>query len=84
MILETVEETRDFSFEAQDDLNSGALDKIIEANPDIEVVELTAEERETFREASQSAYQEYIDTVGEDGEAILNKLIEEIAEMEGN
>lgn len=84
MILETVEETRDFSFEAQDDLNSGALDKIIEANPDIEVVELTAEEREAFREASQSAYQEYIDTVGEDGEAILNKLIEEIAEMEGN
>lgn len=84
MILETVEETRDFSFQAQADLNDGALEKIIEANPDIEVVELTAEEREAFREASQAAYQEYIDTVGEDGEAILNKLIEEIAAMEGN
>lgn len=82
MILETVEETRDFSFKAQDDLNSGALDTIVEANPDIEVVELTVEEREAFREASQAAHQEYINTVGEDGEAILKQLKEEIAAME--
>lgn len=82
MILETIEETREFSFQAQDDLNGGALDKIIEDNPDIEVVELTTEEREAFREASETAYQEYIKTVGADGEAILNALIEEVAAME--
>src|SRR5699024_476847 len=82
LILDTVEETRDFSFETQADLNGGALDKIIEDNPHIEVAELTDEEREEFREASQMAHQEYIDTVGSDGETILNQLKDEIKALE--
>lgn len=81
IILETVEETRDFSFEAQAELNGGALEKI-EAASDIEVVTLTDEEREMFKEASQSAYQVYKDTVGEKGAAILDKLMEEVKAIE--
>jgi len=81
MILETVEETRDFSFKAQEELNGAALDKI-KASTDIEVVYLTEDEREMFKEASKAAYDVYVKTVGKDGEAILNKLREEIAAVE--
>ncbi|NYB75868.1 DctP family TRAP transporter solute-binding subunit [Sedimentibacter hydroxybenzoicus DSM 7310] len=81
MILETVEETRDFSFQAQADLNGGALDKI-KAASDIEIVTLTQEERELFKEASKSAYDVYKNMVGAKGAAILDKLMAEIAEIE--
>ncbi|HSH35892.1 DctP family TRAP transporter solute-binding subunit [Schnuerera sp.] len=81
MILDTADELVDFSFEVQEELNGGALDKIVESS-DIEVVHLTEEEREMFREASQTAYEKYVEMVGSDGEAILNKLIEEIKEVE--
>lgn len=81
MILETVEEARDFSFQAQAELNGGALDKITAAS-DIEVVHLTEAEREQFKEAAKSAYDVYKNMVGEKGAAILDKLMEEIAEIE--
>jgi TRAP-type C4-dicarboxylate transport system substrate-binding protein len=81
MILETVEETRDFSFQAQADLNGGALDKIT-ATTDVEVVYLTEEERAQFKEASKAAYQVYKNMVGEKGSAILDKLMEEVAAIE--
>ncbi len=81
MILETVEETRDYSFKVQEDLNSAALDKIKSAS-DIEIVTLTESEREMFKEASKAAYDVYVNTVGKDGEAILNKLMEEVAAVE--
>jgi len=82
MILDTVEELRDESFQIQADLNGGALEKI-EAASDITVVELTEEEREMFREAAQPAYDKYVETVGADGEEILNLLKQEVAELEG-
>lgn len=81
IVLETVEELQDFSFEAQAELNGGALDKITQKS-NIEVVKLTEEERELFRKASKSAYDRYVRMVGADGEAILNKLMEEVAEIE--
>lgn len=81
MILETVEEARDFSFQAQAELNGGALDKIT-AVSNIEVVHLTETERQQFKGAAQSAYDVYRNMVGEKGAAILDKLMEEIAEIE--
>lgn len=81
MILDTVEETRDFSFQAQADLNGDALDKITAAS-DIEVVTLTEEERAQFKEAAMSAYDVYKSMVGDKGAAILDKLMEEVAVIE--
>lgn len=81
IILETVEELQEFSFDTQAELNGGALEKI-KAASDIEAVTLTKEEREQFKEASQSAYQKYVDMAGPDGEAILNKLMEEVTQLE--
>ena len=82
MILDTVEELRDFSFEAQAELNGGALEKIKEATPDVEIVELTEEERAAFKEASRPAYEKYVEMVGADGEEILNLLMKEVEEIE--
>ncbi|MDK9709903.1 DctP family TRAP transporter solute-binding subunit [Acidaminobacter sp.] len=80
MVLDTIDELRPYSFEIQADLNGAALDKIKEAS-DIEIVELTPEQREAFQAASAAAYDRYAAVVGADGKAILDKLIEEVAEM---
>ncbi len=81
IILDTVEELRDFSFEAQEELNGGALEKIKEATPDVEIVELTDEERELFKEASKPAYEKYVEMVGADGKEILELLMKEVEEF---
>ncbi len=81
MILETVDEIRDYSFEIQAELNGAALDKIRAAS-DIPIVELTAEERAAFREASKKAYDRYAEMVGADGKKILDTLIEEVKAIE--
>lgn len=82
MILETVEETRDYSFKVQEELNGGSLDKI-DAASDIEIVKLTEAERAQFKEASKAAYTAYDNMVGEKGAAILDKLMDEVAVIEG-
>lgn len=81
MILETIEEIRDYSFEVQGDLNGSALGKI-EEKSNIEIVELTTEEREVFRAASKEAYDKYVEMVGAAGKEILEKLIEEVEVVE--
>ncbi|AOT68703.1 TRAP transporter substrate-binding protein [Geosporobacter ferrireducens] len=81
MIMETVDEIRDYSFDVQADLNGNALDKIREKS-NIEIVELTTAEREAFREASKAAYDKYVSMVGAAGKEILEKLIEEVKAIE--
>ncbi|AOY75274.1 C4-dicarboxylate ABC transporter [Clostridium formicaceticum] len=81
MVLETVEELRDYSFEIQEELNGGALDRI-KAQSNIEIVELTDGEREVFRAASKSAYDKYVEMVGAGGKEILETLLEEVKEIE--
>lgn len=81
MILETIDEIRDFSFEVQANLNGKALEKI-KQNSNIPIIELTKEEKDAFREASKSAYNEYVKMVGGDAQKILDTLIEEVKIIE--
>lgn len=81
IVLDTVDELRDYSAELQADLNGSALEKI-KSDSDINVSELTDEERQQFKEASKSARQVYIDMVGEKGEEILAQLEEEVAALQ--
>lgn len=83
IILDTVEEMRPESLKIQDELNGGALAKIEEVS-DIEVVRLTAEERELFKAAAQPAYDKYLEIGGAGAEEILTLLQEEVAALEGN
>ena len=81
IILEAAEEMIPRSFEIQEEINGGALEKIQQVS-DIEVIQLTDEEREAFREKALAAYDVYEDVVGADGKAILEKLREEVAQIE--
>lgn len=83
IILETIDEMYPRSFEIQEELNGAAVDKMTEANPDLIVESLTDAEREAYAELAKSAYSVYGTTVGADGQAILDKLLEEIAAIQG-
>jgi tripartite ATP-independent transporter DctP family solute receptor len=81
IILDTIDEMRPRSFEIQQELNDAALDKI-KASSDIKIEKLTDEEREAFKEKAMTAYDKYKDIVGDDGAQILDKLREEVADVE--
>lgn len=75
-ILEEVMEILRVS-DIEQQVNGGALEKI-KKKSDIEIVTITEEERESYREEAQKAYIKYGEFVGKDGVDILNKLIEEV------
>jgi len=81
IIDESIQEMIPRSFEIQEKLNGEALDKI-KAASDIKIEQLTEEERAAFKEKAKAAYDRYAKIVGSDGEAILNKLMAEVAEIE--
>lgn len=81
MVLDTIDELRDDSFAIQAELNGAALDKI-KGKSDIKIVQLTKEEREAFRGASKSAYDEYVKMVGGKGKEILEQLQAEVKVIE--
>ncbi len=64
-------------------LNTDRLD-IITDNSDIQLVELTAEEREAFRERSLPVRDTFVEMVGDRGERLLNLLLELVEEHEGS
>ncbi|MCQ4726648.1 DctP family TRAP transporter solute-binding subunit [Anaerotignum faecicola] len=78
IVLDCIDEMVPRSFEIQEELNGGALDLILEES-DIQVVDLTEEERAAFKEKALTAYDKYKELVGQDGAAILDKLLEEVA-----
>lgn len=82
IILETIDDMIGRSFEIQEELNGGSLEKIVAAS-DIKVEQLTDEERAAFKEKAMGAYDVYKNMVGADGAAILDKLMEEVAAIEG-
>ncbi|MBM7097037.1 TRAP transporter substrate-binding protein DctP [Bacillus sp. H-16] len=82
---ETVDEMRPAAQEMQLEMNEELLTAIEEddANP-TEIYTLSEEERNAFRELAIPMQDYFRDDVGEDGAAILDKLLEEIEEAEGN
>lgn len=83
IVLETIDEMYPRSFEIQEELNGAAVEKMTAANPDLIVESLTDAERDAYAELAKKAYDVYGNTVGADGQAILDKLLEEIAAIEG-
>lgn len=79
---EAREELVDYIYEKQSEFNEERLEQIRE-NSDIEIVELTDEERQVFREASMGVRDIYLEDAGERGEEILNTILEMVEEAEG-
>lgn len=82
IILESIDEMSERSFEIQEELNGKAIDEMQQLNPNLIVETLTDEEREEYAELAKKAYDVYGDVVGEDGKAILTKLLDEIEAIE--
>ena len=76
MVLEIVPELNDYIFDFQAQLNQERLD-IIASSGNIEIIELTDEEREVFREAAIPVRQVFLKSVGEEGAEILRILDED-------
>lgn len=81
LVLDTVEELKPYSFKVQNDLNKERLDNI-KQDSDIEIVELSEAERDSFKEASKSVRDVYLEDAGEKGKEILELLEQEIQEAQ--
>jgi TRAP-type C4-dicarboxylate transport system substrate-binding protein len=75
---ETIAELADYIFEVQDQFNQERLEKIKEAKPDLQMIELTDEEQQAFQERAQQVRETYVEMVGEEGQAVLTALQSEI------
>ena len=69
-------------FRVQDQYDGKRLEVIAVEVPDIQVIELSDEEREVFREPSMQARGSFVEITGEEGEAILAALVAEIEATE--
>jgi len=65
-------------FRVQDQYDGKRLEVIAVEVPDIQVIELSDEEREVFREPSMQARGSFVEITGEEGQAILDALVAEI------
>lgn len=75
-----VEELDAWVFDLQEEMNDEAL-KAME-DSDIEIADLTDEQRETFRQMSLSAREDYVESAGQSGGDILLTLLDEVEEAE--
>ena len=80
LITEIVDEVNDWSFTMQSEENERALDAIKES--DIEIVEITSEQREKFKELAMNVKDEYLAKGGEHAQEILETIEKEIEEAE--
>lgn len=78
MLNEIVEELNDFIIHTQEKVNEERLEIIRNSN-DIEIIELTDEEREIFREAAMPVRKIFLNSVSDKGRDIL-ELIEQEAQ----
>lgn len=81
-VVDTVDELEEWSFQLQTEMNEDALSEMQDS--DIEIIELTAAEREVFREMSLPVRDQYSEIFGPDAERILSTLIDEVERAENN
>lgn len=79
---ETRDEMVDFIYEKQAQFNEERLEKI-KNNSDTEVITLSDEERQAFREASMGVRDTYVEQAGENGQKLLDTVTSMVKEKEG-
>lgn len=79
-VEEVVEELDEWVFDLQTEMNEEALEAMEDS--DIEITELTDEQRETFREMSLPARDDYVESAGQPGGEMLLTLIDEVQRAE--
>jgi tripartite ATP-independent transporter DctP family solute receptor len=79
-VEEAANETNDYILGAQQELNKERLESIKE-NSDMEIIELTKEQRAKFEEVSKPVRDFYVEQYGEDAGKILDQLLEDVEEI---
>ena len=83
LVTGVVAELNDYILKVQREFNQERLSLIRRNRPDLEIItELTPEEREAFRQASQPVREQFIRMTGEDGRKLLEELKQTIKEYE--
>ena len=77
MLDDVVDSMADYIFEKQAEYNQQRLEKIKQAKPSMEMIELNEEERAVFREASMKVRDTYVNMTGDRGKEILQCLAAE-------
>jgi hypothetical protein len=66
----------------QEDYNQERLEKIKQEKPDMQMIELTDDERGAFKERSMQAREAFVEMTGEEGQQILDALVADIKAAE--
>ncbi|MBP5856738.1 TRAP transporter substrate-binding protein DctP [Marivibrio halodurans] len=80
MVEDAIDVAFDYILEYQEGLTEKSLEQIKEAKPSINIVHLTEEQREPFKQAAAQVEERFIEMTGESGKAILEQLKEDLAE----
>jgi tripartite ATP-independent transporter DctP family solute receptor len=75
LVSEVVSDLQPFAFELQQRYNAERLETIRERKPEMELIELSEEERTLFRERSLPVRDSFVELAGPDGRAALDVLI---------
>lgn len=84
MLDEVLKEMADYIFTVQDQYNKERLEKIKQAKPDLQMIRLTEEEREPFRQRAMELRDKYVEMTGDSGKQVLDALVEEFKQAEQN
>ena len=79
---ESIDELSGYIAETQTKFNNERLDIIREKNSDIQVIELTKQERDAFRQASVPVREEFKAIAGERGAKLLETILKEVEKIE--
>jgi tripartite ATP-independent transporter DctP family solute receptor len=79
LIQDVVGELNEYILQVQQDFNSRRLKLILAAKPSLNVIELTAEERDRFREASLPVRETFVELAGEDAKRLIGRIQQAVA-----
>lgn len=82
LLDEVVADLHDYIFTVQEAFNAERLQKMREQKPQLRLRQLSAMERERFKQASLSVRQKYIELVGSTGAELLQVLLDDVAAVE--
>lgn len=81
ILTDVTDQLHDYIFKVQQDLNAKRL-KMIQQNSDIQMIHLTAEERDAFRQAAKPVRNAYVDDTGPTGKALLDAFDDKIQALQ--
>mgnify|MGYP003700443745 CR=1 FL=1 len=80
MVQDAMNVAFEYILEYQRGLTEDSLEKIKEAKPEMNIIRLTEEQREPFKERAKDVEAKFVEMTGESGKAILEQMKEDLKE----